>query len=636
MAAAWTTWTDYGGLLRRAAEHFNPPPALSVWQWAEENRVLGKDVTARPGRYRVAAAPYQREPQESFLDRDVQTTVLCWASRLGKTEIVLNLQGRTIDIDPKAILVCYPTLDSAQKWSKKFFEPMRKSTPSIARLIGDARSRDSDNTILSKSYPGGSITAIGANSPSGFRQIQAPVAVCDEIDAMENGIEGDPVTLAFKRTENYPDSTQVVSSTPTIKGASRIFSWLERSDYRKWHVPCPHCGTWQVLAWAQVKFPDGPENAWLECEECKAKLNDSDRLKMIRAGGWKPTREFRGVRGYWLNGLNTTFPPKKGFKSKLHQFAQEFLDANKEGKHALKVWINTFLAETYEEEAEKVDALEIMKRREDYGPELPEGALLLTCGVDVQGDRLELEVVGWGSGEESWGIQYRTLPGNPLLQKVWNDLDDFLCQEEWRHPSGIRLKIAATCIDSGGVPGVSEMVYAFCKPRFARRVFATKGGNTQGLPLVGRLTRNNRARCPLFNLGVDNGKSLVYGRLQIEKPGAGYCHFPSGVRYGYDVDYFQMLTAEEIRTRIVKGFPRREWHKVRKRNEALDIRVLNSAAVTIIQPNWRVLTERIVAQAEKAKDTGENVQTHAAESQQPAPARKPWVKPRRGGWVKRW
>ena len=193
---------------------FEPPPDLKVWEWAEQFRRLGKDVTAVPGRYRTDAAPYQREPQESFTASEVQTTVLLWSSRLGKTEMLNNLEGFTIDVNPRGILVVYPTLDSAKKWSKEFFVPMVKATPRLHGKIQNSRARDANNTILSKQFPGGKISAIGANSPSGFRQIQAPVVICDEIDAMDNGAEGDPIALAFRRADNYRDSVQVLSSTP--------------------------------------------------------------------------------------------------------------------------------------------------------------------------------------------------------------------------------------------------------------------------------------------------------------------------------------------------------------------------------------------------------------------------------------
>jgi phage terminase large subunit GpA-like protein len=610
--------TELKAILKKTLSRFRPPEKLNVWQWAEKYRRLGKDVTAKPGRYRVAPTPYQREPQESFEDDDVQTTVLLWASRLGKTEMMNNLQGKKIHNDPMGILVCYPTLDSAKKWSKEFFMPMVRATPVLKRLIRNSKSRDSENTILSKRFPGGKVSAIGANSPSGFRQIQAPCVNCDEIDAMENGPEGDPVALAFKRADNYPVSIQVVSSTPTIKGTSRIEAFYESSDKRMWFCPCPKCGHLQTLRWAQVKWtfknPDGTEESRpkdpvyvCESETCRAELNDDDRIAMVKAGEWRATAPFNGIRGYFLNGLNTLFSAKKGYKNKFHQIVAEFLDANKKGKHALMVWTNTFLAETWEDASEKLESSQLLKRREDYGPDLPENILVLTAGVDVQGDRLEIEVDGWANGEESWAVQYFVLPGNPLQQKVWKDLDELL-ERKFKTKDGRELRILATGVDSSAY---TEAVLGYCKRRFAKRIFAFKGANQSGLPIAPLTpSRANRKKCPVYRIGTDTAKGLIYGRLKLEEHGPGFMHFPCGLQFGFDENYFSMLTAEEIRTRIVKGFPKREWHKTRPRNEALDIRVYSLAALVILQPDWTVLTKKLeqkVYQLKKAEEKPEPI-----------------------------
>jgi phage terminase large subunit GpA-like protein len=517
-----------------------------------------------------------------------------WGSRLGKTEIMSNLQGYIIDNDPSGILVVYPTIDSSKKWSKEFFTPMVRATPCLREKIRESRSNDANNTILSKLFPAGKISAIGANSPSGFRQIQARVVICDEIDAMEPTKEGDPITLAFKRADNYPNSIQVLSSTPTIKGMSRIEAWLERSDYQKWFCPCPKCGVEQVLKWDQVKFePTAPELAFYECEnaECKAKIDDEARVGMIKAGRWVATRPFHGIRGYWLNGLNSTMPAKKGYVSKLHQFAAEYCEAVKQGKEALRVWENTFLAQTYAEECEILEATPLLKRREDYEfGTMPEDALVITCGVDVQKDRLELEFVAWGLNEESWGLGYEIIPGDPYSDKPWKALDELLDKREWKKLSGFPSKVSATAIDTGFF---TKPAYAYCRHRFAKRIFAIKGVGGHGRPLIGNPTRANRGKVMLYPVGSDTAKSTIYGYLK-QDAGQGYMHFSRKVEFGYGEDYFKGLTSERVIIRHHFGHPRRYFEKIDGvRNEPLDVRAYALAALAILQPDWVLLTKNI-------------------------------------------
>lgn len=570
------------------------PETLSVRDWAEKNRSLPKSVSPWPGKYSAARVPFQVEPQNSFEDPEVQLTILWWASRLGKTEMINNLIGKKIDNDPSSIIMMYPTLDSASRWSKKFLTPMISNTPTLRGKIKDARSRDSSNTILEKLFPGGSISMIGANSPSGLRQQQASVAIGDEIDACEGstGGEGDPIALLFKRTENHPDSIQVLASTGTIKGMSRIENWYEKSDQRKWFVPCIKCGHYQILHWSQVKWPkDSHQEAILECESCAAAHNDDQRIEMILNGVWRPTAPFTGNRGYWLNGLNTTFPPKKGYKSKLHQIAMDAHDAKHSSnqKETTRVWVNTFLCETYADEAESLEASPLYMRRENYSPEmLPQGVLVLVAGVDIQDDRIECEIDGFGLNEESWGISYNVIMGNPVTLEPWKILDDLLLKT-YNHPSGNSLSVARCCIDTGHK---NRMVYLFVKPRQIRGIYAVKGASTPGLPIVSRPRKSSVERASLFLIGTDTAKELIYSRLKLNEHGAGYMHFPIG--HGFDEEYFKQLVSEKWISIFEKGRPMRKWIKNGK-NEALDIRVYSQAALAILRPNFAVIAEKMKA-----------------------------------------
>lgn len=645
--------------LAAAMKLLDPPPAISVWAWGELRRRMGKNVTAKPGRYRTDETPYQREPQESFTDPNVQTTVLYWGKRLGKTEMINNLHGSTIEQRPCNILVVYPTLDSSTKWSKQFFVPMVNSTPVLKSRIGSAKSRDGSNTILSKQFPGGTISAIGSNSPSGFRQVQAPVVTCDEIDAMEDGPEGDPVTLAFGRAENYPDSIQVVSSTATrifnkptddggvINTGSRIHNWWLKSDQRKWFCPCPKCGFYQVLKWSQVKWPknekDEPifEETYYECENgiCGARLYDSERASAVLHGEWRATAPFRGIRGYWLNGINTTFPPKKGYRTKLHQMAAEFHDAYTSGESARITWKNTFLCEPHEEASERIDPDKLIEGCEPYSPQkLPNNIAVIAATVDVQGDRLECDIIGMGDEEETWAIEYAKLFGNPETRDVWRELTQHLSRT-FKREDGTVLKITCTAIDLGFK---STIVKKFIKTCGLPRVYGVYGTSGKQYHLV--LPKfSKHYRMETYSVNTNAAKDTIFARIKLKEHGPRFMHFPQG--YGYDAEYFAGLSAEEARIRYSHGFPERFYEKIRPRNEPLDLRVYFLAAMDILKPNIKSVQASLAASQPKPEpkeyvlkpiETPQPEQPTETKTEQTKPRQPLRPRPSRGGWVGGW
>lgn len=609
---------------------------------------MPKGITARPGYYSIAGTPFMKEPQEAFFAREVQTTVLCMASRTGKTETEMNLTGYTIDHDPCNLLWVYPTLDSAKKWRKEFFNPMMKASKCFRGKIGKVGTKDGDNTVLSVAFPGGRVSAIGANSPSGFRQIQAPRVICEEVDAMKNGPEGDPVELAFKRADNYADNVQVVSSTPTIKGQSRIWKWLEQSDFRKWFCPCQHCGHRQVWIWSHVKWEDGkPETAKMICEKCGGEHDDAQRVASVMAGEWRGTLPFSGIRGYWLNGLNSLFPAKKGFVSKLHQFAKEFLSAKEKGREALKTWTNTFLSEPYEEDADAtIQPKAALERCEDYATDsLPLGCLLLIASCDVQANRLEVECGAFGADEESWGVQKEVLWGDPKKDEVWEKLDKLLLAK-FRREDGVVLKIERCFIDMKFAKHQLR-VLDFCAPRVTRGVYPCFGVNRVGniLPplLPAKPSLNNKRRVPHWPIGVTVAKGEIYDRLMLPIGEPRSMHFPKG--FGYDEDHFKQLTSEVRKTRYSHGQAYSLFEKPNEsvRNEALDLAVYRLAALHSLFPiNWEKLTANRIAQrpeVEMAGITAESFLPADLKQQPQAPAPAPvrpqmrTVRPRRGNWV---
>ena len=584
-----------------------PPPKLTVSEWADQYRQLSSESSAEAGRWSTSRAEYQRGMMDAVSDPTIETVVLMTAAQVGKTELINNVVGFHIHQDPAPMLVVQPTLEMAQTWSKDRLSPAIRDTPVLSSRIKDPRSRDSGNTTLHKVFPGGHVTACGANSPSSLASRPCRVILCDEVDRypISAGTEGDPVGLAKRRSATFWNRKIILVSTPTEKNASRIEAAYEESDQRKYFVACPDCGEHQTLKWSSVHWEhDRPQTARYACEHCGSCWDDAARFRAIRYGEWRATSTGDGkTAGFHLSGLCSPWTP-------LEDSVRDFL-ASKRDPMRLKTWVNTFLGETWEEQGESIDEYDLIERCEDWGQELPEDVLLLTAGVDVQDNRLEVEIVVWGRGEESWSISYQTIYGDPSTSELWARLDTLL-QQKFVHPLLGEMIVRGSCVDSGG--HYTQQVYNYARLRAGNRVFAIKGIGGEGKPVAGRPTKNNIGKINLFPVGVDTAKEIVYARLKMADAGDGYCHFP----LGRDEEYFRMLTAERKVIKYFKGRPRLEWQKIRTRNEALDCRVYATAALAILNANLSTLYQQ--------------AQNRVQSGQQAHPARRP-VMPRRSGFV---
>lgn len=600
-------------------------------QWADQYRQLSSEASAEPGKWLTDRAPYQREIMDSLGDPLVEAVVVMSSAQIGKTEIINNAVGYHIHLDPAPILLLQPTLEMAEAWSKDRFAPMLRDTSVLRGLVRDPRARDSGNTLLHKRFPGGHITMAGANSPASLASRPIRLVLCDEVDRYpaSAGAEGDPVSLARKRSTTFWNRKLLLTSTPTIKGASRIEAAFEQSDQRRYHVPCPHCGEEQVLKWQQVRWNTDPEKegdekhqpetACYVCEHNGCIISDADKLDMLKAGRWVASAPFNGTAGFHINEL---YSPWVTFA----QMVAEFLKAKKLPE-TLKTWVNTSLGETWEEAGETVDADLLLQRKESWGTEAPEDVVVVTAGVDVQGDRLEVEIKGWGIGEESWSLDYKQIFGDPAQPQIWQELDAYL-QKPVKSKTGLYLNIACSCIDSGGHH--TQAVYEFCRSRAVRGVFAIKGLNQAGKPIVGRPSRNNRHKLRFYPLGVDTAKEVIYSRLRITEPGPGYYHFPAE----RDREYFLQLTGEKQVTRFTKGAPRREWMKIRARNEALDCNVYALAALKLLSPDLEELAQGMLFMPRAAKENDEAPAQTAPAKPQPQPQQTAWI-PTMDNWLKR-
>lgn len=571
-------------LFRKIFAVLKPPPDLTLSEWADTFRRLSAGSSAEPGRWRTSKAPYQKEIMDAITDIAIRKVVIMSAAQVGKTDaMVLNPIGYYVHYDPSPIMVIQPTIDMAEKFSKEKLSPMIRDTPVIAERINE-KSRNSGNTIMQKIFPGGFVTIAGANSPTGLRSHTVRILLADEIDGYpaSAGSEGDPLMLATKRQTTYWNKKQVSISTPTIKGASRIEVEYEHSSKGEWNTPCPCCGELQPLVWSGVIFDkDNLNEINYVCSKCGAISSEAEWKEKFIDGRFIHEDPENQVKGFHLNTLASTLTTWR-------EVVEKFLVANEEVKKGnvelMKVWTNTEMGQTWEEDGETIEDEELIKRRENYNCEIPAAVLYLTAGVDTQDDRFEVEVVGWGPEYESWGIRFAALYGDTgnMQDPVWDNLDAFLSQS-FEKPDGSKLKIIVTCMDSGGHR--TNQVYKFCKARFNRRIFAIKGSNDSAAAYIQKPTKNNREQAYLFTIGVDTGKSWLMDRLKLTEPGPGFCHFPREDGKGYDEKYFKGLTSEKKVMRYKMGRPYFAWElKDRgehRRNEALDCRNYATAAIEI-------------------------------------------------------
>lgn len=564
---------------------------------------------------------------DAVTDPATHTVVVMSSAQVGKTELILNTVGYFIDQDPSPILLVQPTVEMAQAWSKDRLAPMLRDTPALRGKVKDPRSRDSGNTMLHKTFPGGHITMGGANSPAGLASRPIRVVLLDEVDRYppSAGSEGDPVRLALKRSTTFWNRKAVLTSTPTIEGRSRIQRAFEDSDKRLYHVPCPDCAHPQVLRWQQVKWTgDDPETAGYVCEDCGSVWNDAQRWRAIKAGEWVATASFAGTAGFWLSEL---YSPWKS----LAETVRDFLTA-KNDPVQLQTFVNTALGETWREQGEAPEWQRLLERREAYRKP-PASVMFLTAGADVQKDRIELHVWGWGVGKESWLLSAVVLPGDTSRAEVWEALTAAI-GGTWETEDGRTLPLLRVAVDSGYA---TSEVYAWARRQAPGRVMVVKGfdqssaivGQPRAVDVTHRGKRLARG-IKVWPVGSSIIKSETYGWLRMDRPAGddpapGFVHLPTSV----DDEFCKQLTAEALVTRIVKGYRRPEWQKTRDRNEALDCRVYARAAAAALGLD-RGLAERIAAELGKRapEPEGEAPTPAPPKAQRRAPARRP-------GWIRR-
>lgn len=658
--------------LRSARRALKPPPRLDLIEWADTYRFVSAKTSASPGRWKTALQPIAFGPMAAVTERDTHTVSVMAATQVAKSELLVNVAGYFIHQDPSPILFVQPTQTAAESFSKERFAPTVELSPALRDLVRPPRARDSENTITHKAYPGGSLDFVGANSPTDLASRPKRIILADEVDKYppSAGSEGDPLKLAEERASTYKALGRakfVRTCSPTVEGFSRIGREYQASDRRKCFVACPHCGHEQILGfkthvrWDKDLLGRGiPETAQIACEECGAFWTERERMAALAAlehapgYGWRQTREFsccevEQVPANWDEkgralcdycGERASYAGHAGFhvsklysrRHRLPEIVAEFLAA--EGDlEAMRKFVNTALAELWKpQQGEVLDGAGLIARAELYGPrDLPDEVQVATGFCDVQGDRLEVQLIGWGPDEESWPFLYEIIHQDPAQPMAWRELDQVLMRQ-FRTRSGKILRVAAFGIDYGGHHGAQ--VLNFAKARRGRRIFACKGISGPRPIWPGRSTRA-KTNDPLWLIGVDSGKDAIYGRLKIEPPAEGerkpgFIHFPVAENFG--PDYFEQLTSERRETRRRLGQPYAVWVLPEgKRNEVLDTFV-GALAVRRSLPRrieaslqYSVVANRALPVTEEPEKPGpavrQMVQTQAAPPQKKSLAR---------------
>ena len=619
-----------------------PLPKTSVSEWADTYRYLSAGVSSEPGKWRTERAEYQRAIMDAFTEPGVHRVVVKSAAQIGKSDIMNNVIGRFAHLDPASIMMIQPTVDMAQDYSKSRIAPVIRDTPVLSSLFYDvkragdktAKTRDGNNTILSKFFPGGRLVMCGANSPAGLASRPVRILLADEVDRFPEsaGNEGDPVDLASKRMTTFWNYVMGLFSTPTIEGDSRIEIEYNAGTQEEWQHQCPNCGEWHLISYLDM-ITDAEEHRdksgrrqvivhgvkW-RCPDCgfeftEQQMRNAKQMYVAR----NPKALFNGIRSFFINAFTS---PWIGW----NDIMREWMEAKGNPEREMVV-VNTRFGESYHEQGAFEDETIFLRRREAYGAELPDGVLLLTAAVDTQDNRLEYEVCGWGAGEESWGIRKGIILGQPDWESTWSELDKIL-EHVYRFKNGTGLKIVRTFIDSGG--HYTGHVYRYCEKNFIKQRFAIKGySNRPGIPLNYKIGKASGTTIPLVILGVDDGKQQVMNRLAIKSPGAQYMHFPldedqEGLQNrGYDEIYFKGIMSErKVKIRRY-GSIREIWQPTKGvRNEPLDLRVYNLGCMLSVNPQWDELQTIMKQPAQEA----------VVRKEPPRPARKRRVSKQTNIW----
>ena len=566
-----------------------PKPLLSGSEWADKYFHLSAESSSLPGKWKTR--PYQKEIIDCMTDDKSQYVIIKKPTRVGYNKMINIVVGYFIHQQPSVILYYSPTDSEAKNISEDEIEPMIRDNEEVSKLIElpSVRGRTKKEKTIKKNYPGGYIEMLGATSDKNLNRRTSRLVIADEIDAIpkEAGKAGDTITTMFRRSQDFNSRKNIAGGKPVggeynessseDESYSMVDYWYKQGDMRQRHLPCPECKTLQLfefedLMWDKEKDEHGKtkkhltETAHFICKECEYKIFHNHKRWMDENGKWIAQKPFNKKASFHFWAI-LSYSPNVQWKD----IVDEFLEA-KNNRLKLKAFYNEVLGRTWEEDYTKFSIDDFDKRLEDYPAQVPDAVLVLSCGVDTQDDRLEAIVTGWSANYESYSITHKVFYGDTTKPDVWQDLDNFLLKSFFREDNR-QMKIYCTAVDTGGHSTVAA--YAFCKPRHTRKVFAIKGAKAIDARIAPRTaTYTNKSKVPLYMVGVNQSKNMIYSFMITETKGAGYMHFPRDE--AYNEEFFNQLASEK---RDSLG----RWEKTRARNEIFDL--VNYAYIALFLGN---------------------------------------------------
>ncbi len=570
-----------------------PIRRITVSEWAEAYRVLGRGVSNMAGPWRNSVTPYLVDVMDALsVFAPYKEVVFMKGTQIGATSVAENFIGYCMHITPAPIMNMFPTVSVAKRNSKRRIAPLISDSPALNSIVSPAKSRDGGNTVLEKEFPGGSILLCGANSPSDLRSVNIRFVVFDEIDEYPSDLaeQGDPIEIGKKRTSSYDSNKKILYiSTPKTKGNSHIEKAFLDTDQNYLHVPCPHCEGYQQLVFEQFRFEVGnPDAVYYECVYCGKEIHNHHKSYMLKKGKWQPKVPEK-VSDKKIGFHLSAFYSPVGFYS-WATMAKDY-EMAKDDPIKMKTFVQTTLGEAYEEDGDQPPFQQLFERNINspyQENEVPGDVCFLTAGIDVQKDRIEVEVVGWGKGKRSYSICFRQYLGKPEEAGVWRELSQMLSETWVRVSDGLLFGLSFTLIDSGYS---TNEVYAFALRMGLSRILPVKGQETQVTPIstpkavyIKRDGKKSEA-LKLITVNTSYYKSALYAHLGLRRDDTTgengpplYCHFPNN----YQMEHYKRLTAEKrVSMPGVRGFEREMWKKVYARNEQLDCRVYAMAAATL-------------------------------------------------------
>jgi phage terminase large subunit GpA-like protein len=560
------------------AKAFAPRKALTVSEWSDAERRLSKKASAEPGPWRTDRNPPLREPMDCFSARStVRDVVLMWPVQFGKSEVASNVVGYTMDHNPGPVMVCLPGEVSMHKWINQKLNPMVEETAAVAATLTSVNSRDSANTRTFKDFIGGQLYLEHAGSPSRLKSTSVRTLVVDELDEFASNLHSgdDPVDMLMGRTSAFPSTfKRLFISTPQIRGISRTEQLYQKSDQRRFYVPCPHCGEEQPLEWSGLHWDKAGKNVQYVCKVCACVIDEHHKTGMIKQGRWVPENPGAPLRGYHINALY--------YQIGLGPRWQDLVDMWREAQNdqaRLKTFINDRLAEAWEDPAMRAVKLNVIAdRAEAYRLRVaPLGVCAVTAGVDTQDNRLAVHITGWGRGMAAWTLDYVELMGDPADDAVWVALTELL-NKPIEHVNGHLLPIMATAIDAGGHR--TEAVKDFVRRRMIRRPMAIFGAVNNNAPVLSKPKaqdvnyrgQNSKRGVHIHHVGTVAVKNLLFGRLATDgekELSSRLVHFSEDLPR----EYFTGITSETYDPRANRFVLKRGT-----RNEPLDTWVYSYAA----------------------------------------------------------